>query len=181
MMLLRRDRVLNLSYFCWFFGLDIGVHLTFFPTNESKLFGTSVMNWKNYYLIYKEALLPMSIKFADTMDADVQDRVCSILASFGLMVDSRKRMGNFNGNMRWLYWHEMEHQFTQAVFNTLRLLERFLFIRKLQLTQMWSYLWKGTSWLWGYYTWNRWVLWYRERPSKAKSWVLFHLSINEQN
>ncbi len=51
----------------------------------------------------------MSIKFADTMDADVQDRVCSILASFGLMVDSRKRMGNFNGNTRWLYWHEMEH------------------------------------------------------------------------
>lgn len=64
----------------------------------------------------------MSIEFADSMKADTQDRVCSILASLSLMVDAYKRMRNFNGNMRWVYWHDMEHQYKWAIFSTLRLL-----------------------------------------------------------
>lgn len=64
----------------------------------------------------------MNIQFADTMQADTQDRVCSILASLSLMVDTKKRMENFSGNTRWLYRHELEHQYKWAVFNTLRLL-----------------------------------------------------------
>jgi len=64
----------------------------------------------------------MSIEFADSMNADTQDRVCSILASLSLMVDTHKRMRNFNGNMQWVYRHEMEHHYKWAIFNTLRLL-----------------------------------------------------------
>lgn len=58
------------------------------------------------------------------MEANVQDRVCSILASLCLMADARKHIRYFSvgTNTYWVYWHEIEHHYKQAVFNTLRLL-----------------------------------------------------------
>lgn len=83
------------------------------------------MNWKKCCLIYKEdTITKMEIKFVDSKEADVQDRVCSILASLCLVVDVKKHMSNFGKgtNTYWVYWHEMEHHFNWAMFNTLRLL-----------------------------------------------------------
>lgn len=64
----------------------------------------------------------MDIRFADTMEATYQDRVCSILASLSLMVDAWNRMGDCNGNLRWIYHREMEYYYSRALMDALRLL-----------------------------------------------------------
>ncbi|MDE6841157.1 MAG: hypothetical protein K2P41_05815 [Lachnospiraceae bacterium] len=64
----------------------------------------------------------MDIRFDDTITADYQDRVCSILASLCLMTDARKHMGDCNGNLRWVYQREMRYHYRRAVLDALRLL-----------------------------------------------------------
>jgi len=64
----------------------------------------------------------MTIEFADTWDATLQDSVCSILASLSLMADTKRRMRNFSGRTLWLYRHELEFHYQSAVLNSLRLL-----------------------------------------------------------
>ena len=65
----------------------------------------------------------MNLTFADTPKGWYQARACGILASLSLMVDTYNRMQNRGGSLRWLYQHEIEYHFGQAVFDTLRLLQ----------------------------------------------------------
>ena len=65
----------------------------------------------------------MSMKFADTPRGWYQEKACGILASLSLIIDARERMYGRSGSLRWVYQHEMEHHFEQAVYDTLRLLQ----------------------------------------------------------
>ena len=65
----------------------------------------------------------MSMKFADTPKGWYQEKACGILASLSLVIDANERMHIRGGSLQWVYRHEMEHHFKQAIFDTLRLLQ----------------------------------------------------------
>lgn len=64
----------------------------------------------------------MDFIFADTAEGDRQDRACSILVSLSLLADTAKRRAACNGNMRYVYQHELEYHFERAIYDALRLL-----------------------------------------------------------
>lgn len=64
----------------------------------------------------------MKLTFADTMNADRQDRVCSILVSLSMLSDTAKRRAGCNGSTGKVYQRELEYHYERAVMDTLRLL-----------------------------------------------------------
>ena len=66
----------------------------------------------------------MDFAFADTMEADRQDRACSLLISLSLLADTAKRRDACNGNshVRLLYQRELHYHYERAIFDALRLL-----------------------------------------------------------
>lgn len=66
----------------------------------------------------------MNLAFADTMEADRQDRACGLLVSLSLLADTAKRRAACNGNshVRLLYQRELHYHYERVVFDALRLL-----------------------------------------------------------
>lgn len=64
----------------------------------------------------------MNLIFADTMEADRQDRACGLLVSLSLLADTAKRRGRCNGSMSYVYQHELEHHYERALYDALRIL-----------------------------------------------------------
>lgn len=66
----------------------------------------------------------MNLAFADTMEADRQDRACGLLVSLSLLADTAKRRAACSGNshVRLLYQRELHYHYERVVFDALRLL-----------------------------------------------------------
>lgn len=66
----------------------------------------------------------MNLAFADTMEADRQDRACGLLVSLSLLADTAKCRAACNGNshVRLLYQRELHYHYERVVFDALRLL-----------------------------------------------------------
>jgi len=70
----------------------------------------------------EEGMIIMNLKFADSMDGDLQNRACGILLSLSMLSDAARRMVHSSGCMRCVYESELKHHYDRIVLDTLRLL-----------------------------------------------------------
>ena len=70
----------------------------------------------------------MRFTFADTVEADRQDRACALLINLSLLADTAKRRAACSGNshVRFLYQKELHYHYESVVYDALRLCGVFI-------------------------------------------------------